>query len=919
MKTILLAIMIQIAGYCLHAQTTYYWTGGITANADFNQATNWNTVLGGGGSTRTTPLTDDILIFDGANYGHPSATTATVYKLPAQTLGKLIVRNHATVTFASAATAAATALTGQAAKSGSTVTGNASTNFPTDFKPGDFVSTTVAAAQLSLVTAVGANTLTTAETGNYGNTAYYKAATLRITASQGFLIEAGAVLNVTLSNAPFAIVILPGASGLVQGSISFLPGGTQGCRLASMAAGGLLVDSGGVITNGPNVRGNVFSTNAVATNNNIIFAKGSHYIHSPWNANGAENQVPFGSTVAGPQSVIDLQPGSTITYNTAKGASLAGFKYGNVVINANITATASPSSLGDLTVGNGFIFVNNSTKAFPISGNINNNGTISAAAAASFLLCGDTLQTVGGNGAYLLSNLIAASGSSVSLAAGLQMLPADTFSTTTAIVVNGAQVLSANATANVGVTTNNFLEGPGTPRTTSFATAIQKMKMKTLRFGEGEMGDWYLWSKPPYTAPDPHAAMWGGNKWPFTDGGIFNLSDTTGKLTTTQMDLGQFLTLCKDSAIAPYLIIPIDAIMKPNAVGKYVTKQEILDNAVAMVNYVKLKGLPEVYYEIGNECYYPISGTGTSQTWTATAYANLVAELSDLMKAADSTIKIGMNGYNYPNVKWYDTLFMIAAKKADFIVVHNYFPDPGTISTAAGSWYNSYLTMTANNTDITRALTIGNTAINTLGDADDKSRLKIAVTEGGPYSPGSSDSTYPQTNTLGKGIIAADMFAAILSNPRVMHAHMWTSHWFLSAAQTNNQPYNLRNLLGGNNQITPVGYALQLLNESVTGNKVAVTDLNTANAKYKVHAFNDPVTQKTNILVINRDSTAKTIPVQFSNMTMLNKTSQEVKQLKGTSPADYAPVFSNITNVSTDAYGRMTITVPAYSVTRYSF
>jgi alpha-L-arabinofuranosidase len=499
------------------------------------------------------------------------------------------------------------------------------------------------------------------------------------------------------------------------------------------------------------------------------------------------------------------------------------------------------------------------------------------------------------------------------------MLPAGSFSTATAVVVNGAQVLSANAGMNVGVTTNNYLEGPGTPRTTPFATAIQKMKMKTLRFGEGEMGDWYLWSKPPYTAPDPHAAMWGGSKWPFTDGGIFNLSDTTGKLTTTQMNLGQFLTLCKDSAIAPYLIIPIDAIMKPDAVTKYVTKQEILDHAVAMVNYVKLKGLPAVYYEIGNESYYPISGTNSSQTWSATAYANLVVELSNLMKAADSTIKIGMNGHNYPNTKWYDTLFMIAAKKVDFVVAHNYLPDPSAISTAAGSWYNSYLAMMANNTDILRAVTNANAAINTFGDAADRARLKIAITEGGPYSPGAADSIYPQTNTLGKAIIAADMFAAILSNPRISHTHMWTSHWFLSAAQTNNQPFNLRNLLGGNNEITPVGYALQLLNESVTGSKVAVTDLNTSNTKYKLHAFYDAATTKTNILVINRDSTAKTIPVQFSNMSLLNKTSWEVKQLTGTNPADYAPVFGSIANVSTDALGRMTITVPAYSVTRYSF
>lgn len=920
MRTILLAILIQsTTTLCLRAQTTYYWAGGTTANADFNQASNWNTTLGGGGSTRTTIAPDDILIFDGSNYGHPSASSATVYKIPSQTLSKLILRNNAVVSFASASTTNATAMSGLISKSGSTVTGNSSTNFPADFQVGDFVATSIGGATMALITSVGTNTLTTAESANFGNTAYYKAATLRISASQGLIVEAGSSLNVTFSNAPFAIVVLPGASGLIKGNISFLPSGTQAFRLASFPAAGIVVDSAGTITNGPNTRGNVFSTNAVATNNNIVFAKGSRYIHNPRNASAGENQIPFGSTVTGPQSVIDLQPGSTIVYNTDRGASFAGFKYGNVVINGNITATTSPSYVENFTVNNGFTFLNNSTKPFPVSGNIENNGIIStSAASSSLLLCGDRLQSVGGNGAYYFNNFITANGSNVVLTRDLQMFPPASYSST-ATIVNGAQVIVADLTSNIGVTTNNFLEGPGTPRTTSFPTAIKNMKMKTLRFGEGEMGDWYLWSKPPYTAPDPHSAMWGGNKWPFTDAGIFDLSDTTGKLTTNQLDLDQFLTLCKDSAITPYIIVPVDAIMQPDAVAKYVTKQEILNSAIAMVNYVKQKGLPEVYYEIGNENYYPISGTNSGQTWTATAYANLVAELSDSLKAVDSSVKIGMNGHNYPNTKWYDTLFLIAAKKADFLVVHSYFPDPGTISTTANSWYNSYLTMMANNTNITSTLTNATNAINTLADPADRARYKIAITETSPYSPGSSGVVYPQTNTMGKAIIAADMFTNMLSNPRVTHIHFWTSHWFLSNAQTNNQPYNLRNLLGGNNQTTPIGYSLQLMNECIAGNKVAVTDLNTSNTKYKVHAFHEPATGKMHLFVINRDSVAKTIPLLLANMNMPNKTTWEAMQLKGNSPDDYSPIFGSISNISTDASGKVEITVPPYSITRYSF
>lgn len=919
MKTILLAVFLQLFTTALWSQTTYYWVAGTTVNAGFEQSSSWNTTLGGGGAARTTPADNDILIFDGNNYGSTSASSATVYGIPAQTIGKLILRNNANVTFASAATARTVALGGTISKSGTTITGNAATSFTIDFKVGDLLASSQWGATLSLITAVNASTLTTAETASFGNTNYYKAAALRITAQEGLLIERGSVLNITASNAPFAISVLAGASGIVRGSIAFQPSGaSQACRLIAAGAEGVIIDSAGIITNGPNCRGNLFGTNAVSTDNNIVFAKGSRYNHSPWNASASENQMPFGNNVTPPHSVVDFREGSTIAYNTAKGAAFTNFKLSNVIFNTNATITGSPAAMGSLTISSGYTVINNSPNPFPISGNITNNGTFSTAAASTIILCGTAPQSVSGTGNYFLNNLITADGSNVSLNKSITMLSASDFDSAGAVVVNGAQVVAASEGVNVGLTTNVFLEGAGTPRTTPFATAIRKMKISTLRFGEGEMGDWYLWSKPPYTNPDPHAAMWGGSKWPFSDGGIFNLPAANGDITSNHMNLGQFLTLCKDSAITPYIIVPIDAIMQPDAVDHYVSKQQILDNAVSMVRYVKQQGLPAVYYEIGNENYYPISGTNSNQTWTATNYANLVVELSDLMKAEDSTILIGMDGHNYPNTKWFDTLFMIAAKKADFLVAHNYLPNLSSVSTAAGSWYNSYLSMTASNSSLARSLAIVNNALESLGDASDKARYKIAVTETGPYSPGTADSIYSQTNTMGKAIIAADMLGEILSNPRVAHMHVWTSHWHLSNAQTNNQPFNLRNMLGGNNQMTPVGYAMQLVNECITGNKVAVTDISGA-TKYKLHAFYNPATGNANLLVINRDSTSKTIPVKFNNMNMQNKTTLEVWQVKGTNPDDYSPVTGALTNISTDAEGRMSVTVPAYSVIRYSF
>ncbi len=132
--------------------------------------------------------------------------------------------------------------------------------------------------------------------------------------------------------------------------------------------------------------------------------------------------------------------------------------------------------------------MNNSTNPFPISGHIDNNGIISTTTASTITLCGNQLQWIKGNGAYYLNNLITTAGSDVKLARDLQIASPTTF-TSTAVLVNGAQVLAEKQAGSIGLTVNNYLEGPGTAGTTPFATVISKMKMKTLRFGEGEIGD----------------------------------------------------------------------------------------------------------------------------------------------------------------------------------------------------------------------------------------------------------------------------------------------------------------------------------------------------------------------------------------------------------------------------------------------
>lgn len=77
---------------------TYYWVG--TATAEFNTAATWNTAANGTGTARTTPLTTDILIVDGAGTTAGTAITAGTINADAS-VGQLKITSNTAFTLSS--------------------------------------------------------------------------------------------------------------------------------------------------------------------------------------------------------------------------------------------------------------------------------------------------------------------------------------------------------------------------------------------------------------------------------------------------------------------------------------------------------------------------------------------------------------------------------------------------------------------------------------------------------------------------------------------------------------------------------------------------------------------------------------------------------------------------------------------------
>src|SRR2546423_6799955 len=95
---LLTAFCMALISATASAQTTYTWNQ--TGTASWATSTNWT-------PTRTTPATNDILVFN-------NGATTTVTSIPTQTIGKLQVSGNTAVTLQPAATGTTLTVSGGA-------------------------------------------------------------------------------------------------------------------------------------------------------------------------------------------------------------------------------------------------------------------------------------------------------------------------------------------------------------------------------------------------------------------------------------------------------------------------------------------------------------------------------------------------------------------------------------------------------------------------------------------------------------------------------------------------------------------------------------------------------------------------------------------------------------------------------------
>jgi alpha-N-arabinofuranosidase len=176
------------------------------------------------------------------------------------------------------------------------------------------------------------------------------------------------------------------------------------------------------------------------------------------------------------------------------------------------------------------------------------------------------------------------------------------------------------------------------------------------------------------------------------------------------------------------------------------------------------------YWEIGNELYIK---DPKFVSITPTVYLNKVREFARAMREVDPSIKIAaISDENYPSSVqpayrgWTDEVLRGAGKDIDLLAVHNAYA-PMVVADKGEDVRTVYAAMLAAPSLIKKSIDNAARKIQSL-DAESARRIKLAVTEWGPFFHVDVKSRFvDHVKTLGSGLFAASVLKVLIESPAV--------------------------------------------------------------------------------------------------------------------------------------------------------
>ncbi|MBC8033822.1 MAG: hypothetical protein H7Y03_06730 [Chitinophagaceae bacterium] len=458
------------------------------------------------------------------------------------------------------------------------------------------------------------------------------------------------------------------------------------------------------------------------------------------------------------------------------------------------------------------------------------------------------------------------------------------------VTVNAGSVMKTLTGKENGVNLDYLMDGtfiaPNTPTTT--ATALKSINAKILRYPGGEKSDNYLFSAAPWTSSSPRMSLKDPvAHWPTGDNQFVDVASADKLCRDVVLDFDEFMSMCTTVGASPLIVVAYDAIYSTASAIKP-TKAELITHAAEWVRYANItKGYNVKYWMLGNESWNLPDYNGTT---TPAQYALDVVDFASAMKAIDPSIKIVVNG----RAGWWQTLLQSPALPyIDILGFSNY---PIWQYTGGYEYYRT------NNVDLVPETQAAINDINNYAPVGDRARLMVMPTE---YNSIDWSGYWPNDNNVGHALCNFQMFGDLIVKPKVESACMWNTRWVdnLTVNQSIYDALDKDGNLNANGTVMGVwGSALEkTMISAVSGNNFV-----------RSYASYDAVTQKLNIILLNKDNTPKTINLAISNY--VSSYNGAKWQFSGTGVADQFPTYSMVDTIM-NAASLSGLVIPANSVT----
>ncbi len=204
------------------------------------------------------------------------------------------------------------------------------------------------------------------------------------------------------------------------------------------------------------------------------------------------------------------------------------------------------------------------------------------------------------------------------------------------ITVNTEKTIASNVDQKIGFNLNAGIDNDINRPTGAkpFASALQELGVKHLRFPGGKKSLYYIWSED---GTDPNTASWVPNEY-------------YGTVSKNTINFDEFMALCNQIGAEPHINVAYNP-----AAG---LDEELAANWVKYANVTNNYNIE--YWEIGNEMWQD------ELALTASSLADIVQTYSQAMKAIDPTIKIGVSWKNEQEV------INLSNGALDYIAFSNY-------------------------------------------------------------------------------------------------------------------------------------------------------------------------------------------------------------------------------------------------------